>query len=147
RKNANVTSLYLVGAHQIFHRNSKPRNVISRPDGHFTLVDFGSVRDKLRPEGGSTVVGTFGYMAPEQFQGRAMPATDVYATAATALAMLTGLEPDQLPHQGLRLDVNAALNEDVSPRLKAFLAQALEPDPDLRGRQSLTQLLKTHGLL
>lgn len=131
----------------IIHRDIKPRNVIRRPDGHFTLVDFGSVRDKLRPEGGSTVVGTFGYMAPEQFQGRAMPATDVYATAATALAMLTGLEPDQLPHQGLRIDVNAALNESVSPRLKRLLHQALDPDPDLRGAQSLTQLLKSHRLL
>src|SRR5690606_26304067 len=131
----------------IIHRDIKPRNVIRRPDGHFTLVDFGSVRDKLRPEGGSTVVGTFGYMAPEQFQGRAMPATDVYATAATALAMLTALEPDQLPHQGLRIDVDAALDASVSPRLKRLLHQALNPDPDLRGGQSLRQLLASHQLL
>ena len=38
-------------------------------------------------EGGSTVVGTFGYMAPEQFQGRALPGSDVYAVGATALSL------------------------------------------------------------
>lgn len=131
----------------IIHRDIKPRNVICGPDGRFTLVDFGSVRDKLRPEGGSTVVGTFGYMAPEQFQGRAMPATDVYATAATALALLTGREPDQLPHQGLRLDVEAALGSTAPTSLKRLLEQALEPDPDVRGARSLTQLLRAHHLL
>ena len=57
----------------VIHRDLKPGNVIRRPDGSFAFVDFGAVRDKLRPEGGSTVVGTFGYMAPEQFQGRAPP--------------------------------------------------------------------------
>ncbi|HEY4157931.1 MAG TPA: serine/threonine-protein kinase, partial [Polyangiaceae bacterium] len=59
----------------IIHRDLKPGNVIRRPDGSFVFVDFGSVRDRLKPEGGSTVVGTFGYMAPEQFQGRALPAS------------------------------------------------------------------------
>ena len=54
----------------VVHRDLKPGNVIRRSDGSFAFVDFGAVRDKLRPEGGSTVVGTFGYMAPEQFQGR-----------------------------------------------------------------------------
>ncbi len=44
----------------------QPGNVILRRDGSFAFVDFGSVRDQLKPEGGSTVVGTFGYMAPER---------------------------------------------------------------------------------
>lgn len=116
----------------IVHRDIKPRNLIRKPDGRIVLVDFGSVRDHLKPEGGSTVVGTFGYMAPEQFQGRAMPASDTYGAAATALAALTGRDPDQLPHQGLRLDVEKALDASVSPRLTQLLVAALEPDPDKR---------------
>ncbi len=78
----------------IIHRDIKPGNVILRRDGSFAFVDFGSVRDQLKPEGGSTVVGTFGYMAPEQFQGRALPASDVYAVGATALSLVTGREPE-----------------------------------------------------
>jgi hypothetical protein len=116
----------------VIHRDLKPSNVIRRPDGSHAFVDFGAVRDRLRPEGGSTVVGTFGYMAPEQFQGRAGPGSDVYAIGATAVALVTGLEPEKLPHRGLSLDVDAAVGSAVSPRLREALKRMLEPDPDQR---------------
>jgi serine/threonine protein kinase len=124
----------------IIHRDLKPRNVVRRPDGSFMFVDFGAVRDKLKPEGGSTIVGTFGYMAPEQFQGRAVPASDVYAIGATALWMLVGLEPEELPHKGLGIDVAAALGPRASPSLVTILGAMLEPDPDKRPR-SIAPLL------
>ncbi len=116
----------------IIHRDIKPGNVIRRADGGFVFVDFGSVRDQLKPEGGSTVVGTFGYMAPEQFQGRALPGSDVYAVAATALSLVTGREPEDLPHRGLGIDVAAALGPGADPWLVRALAGMLEPDPDKR---------------
>jgi serine/threonine protein kinase len=119
----------------VIHRDLKPGNLIRRPDGSFAFVDFGAVRDKLRPEGGSTVVGTFGFMAPEQFQGRALPASDVYALGATAVSMLTGREPEELPHKGLAIDVRAALAGRVGERLTNVLANMLEPDPDRRARE------------
>jgi serine/threonine protein kinase len=115
----------------VIHRDIKPGNVVRRPDGSFALVDFGSVRDSLKPEGGSTVVGTFGYMAPEQFQGRALPASDVYAVGATAISLLTGNEPEKLPHRGLAIDVGAALGNS-DPALVRTLGAMLDPDPDRR---------------
>jgi hypothetical protein len=142
---------YLHGrAPPVIHRDLKPGNVIRRPDGSFAFVDFGAVRDKLRPEGGSTVVGTFGYMAPEQFQGRALPASDVYAIGATALAMLTGRQPEDLPHKGLTVDVRAALGDGPAgrgargrsrERLVGILEAMLEPDPDRRASR-ITPLLE-----
>ncbi len=119
----------------VVHRDIKPSNVMRRPDGSFALIDFGAVRDKMKPEGGSTVVGTFGFMAPEQFQGRAMPASDVYAVGATALAMMTGRQPEDLPHKGLALDVATALGKTVHPTLILALTSMLEPDPDKRAAQ------------
>jgi hypothetical protein len=116
----------------VIHRDLKPGNVIRRPDGTFVFVDFGAVRDKLRPEGGSTIVGTFGFMAPEQFQGRALPASDVYAIGATALSMLTGRQPEDLPHKGLAIDVRAALGDRGDGRLADALTLMLDPDPDRR---------------
>ncbi len=116
----------------VIHRDLKPSNVIQRDDGSYAFVDFGAVRDRLRPEGGSTVVGTFGYMAPEQFQGRAGPASDVYSIGATAIALLTGQEPEKLPHRGLSLDVDAALGKTASPWVRDVLTRMLEPDPDRR---------------
>ncbi|MGH7285488.1 MAG: serine/threonine protein kinase, partial [Polyangiaceae bacterium] len=123
---------YLHGrAPPVFHRDLKPGNVILRPDGSFAFVDFGAVRERLRPAGGSTIVGTFGFMAPEQFQGRALPGSDVYAIGATALSLLTGSEPEDLPHRGLAIDVRAALG-GRNDRLASVLAKMLDPDPDTR---------------
>jgi hypothetical protein len=116
----------------VIHRDLKPGNVIRRPDGSFAFVDFGAVRAKLAPKGGSTVVGTFGYMAPEQFQGRALPASDIYAIGATAISMLTGSEPEDLPHQGLAIDVHAALRGRATERTIALLERMVAPNPDDR---------------
>jgi hypothetical protein len=119
----------------IIHRDIKPGNVILRRDGSFAFVDFGSVREQLKPEGGSTVVGTFGYMAPEQFQGRALRGSDVYAVGATALSLVTGREPEDLPHRGLAIDVRAALGSSAEPWLVRALSSMLEPDPDKRAQR------------
>ncbi len=116
----------------VVHRDIKPANVLRRPDGTYAFVDFGAVRDTLRPEGGSTVVGTFGYMAPEQFQGRALPASDVYGVGATVVSLLSGAEPEALPHRGLAIDVRAALRGRASERMMRVLERLLEPDPDRR---------------
>ncbi len=136
---------YLHGrAPPVIHRDLKPGNVIRRPDGSFAFVDFGAVRDKLRPKGGSTVVGTFGYMAPEQVQGRAMPASDVYAVGATAVAMLTGCEPEELPHRGLGIDVARAL-AGREATLVRVLERMLEPDPERRASRIAPLIARPAG--
>jgi serine/threonine protein kinase len=116
----------------VIHRDIKPRNVVRRADGSYVFVDFGAVAELVLRRGASTIVGTIGYMAPEQLQGRALPATDVYAVGATALASLTGAEPETLPHRGLRVDVRTALAGRASAPMIASLEQMLEPDPDRR---------------
>jgi hypothetical protein len=116
----------------VVHRDIKPGNILRAPDGSYALVDFGAVRNRLKPGGGSTVVGTFGYMAPEQFQGRASPQSDVYGLAATALSVLTGREPEELPHEGLGIDVLRSLPRSTPRPLARALAAMLVPDPERR---------------
>jgi serine/threonine protein kinase len=89
----------------VFHRDIKPQNLIGAKDGKVYLVDFGSVQNTYRStfSYGSTVVGTFGYMAPEQFQGQALPATDLYGLGATLLFLLTHRSPADLPTDRLKI--------------------------------------------
>ena len=61
--------------------------------GRVYLVDFGGVQaaaagDALQT--GSTIIGTYGYMAPEQFRGQATPASDLYGLGGTLLLLLSG---------------------------------------------------------
>ncbi len=115
----------------LIHRDIKPENVVRREDGALFLVDFGGVRDTARTaSGGSTMVGTYGYMAPEQLRGVALPATDLYGLGATLLFLLTGRSPAELPHERLRLVVHKATN--LSSGLAAWLQAMLEPAPEDR---------------
>ncbi|MFH1469934.1 MAG: serine/threonine-protein kinase [Pseudomonadota bacterium] len=88
----------------VIHRDVKPGNVMRRPGGSLCLLDFGSVRDMAKGSlGGSTVAGTFGYMAPEQFAGDADPRSDLYGLGATAVALLTRREPQTMADHANRL--------------------------------------------
>ncbi|KIG13362.1 serine/threonine kinase [Enhygromyxa salina] len=116
---------------QVIHRDIKPANIVVGEDDSVHLVDFGGVRVLTRLEGGSTMIGTFGYMAPEQLHGDAGPGVDLYALGATIVALATGRAADELPHVGLAID----LDELVLPeRLRPVLRALLEPDPRDRVR-------------
>ena len=114
----------------IIHRDIKPQNLIRTPDGKTCVVDFGGV-GHVRDTAGSTVVGTFGYMAPEQLYGAQTPATDVYALGATLLFLATGIQPEDLPRNGLAVDVDASCPR-LSPKLRTLLTSMLRPDPTQR---------------
>lgn len=113
----------------VIHRDIKPSNLLIDAHGRVVLIDFGSVRTALRPEGGSTVVGTFGFMAPEQLHGQASPATDVYGLGVTLATLATGVDAEQLPRRGLRIDLDAVM--EAGP-LRGLLARMTAPDPDER---------------
>jgi hypothetical protein len=124
---------YLHSRHPpVIHRDLKPGNLRRRPDGRVVLVDFGAVRDALAGAalGGSTVAGTFGFMAPEQFRGHAEPATDLYALGVIVVALLSRRDPSTLHDRAGRLEWRSAVS--VSPALTALLAELLAPDPGER---------------
>jgi serine/threonine protein kinase len=117
----------------VIHRDIKPGNLVRAADGAIALVDFGGVRDAVREgeRGGSTMVGTFGYMAPEQLHGQATGATDIYALGATIVALAGGVDPEEVPRKGLRMDLPRHL-PDLEPALRGVLEKMTEPDPEQR---------------
>jgi hypothetical protein len=81
----------------VIHRDIKPANIMLDDKGRVFLIDFGAVREAVTAEGiGSTIVGTFGYMPPEQYAGNSTAATDLFALGATCVQLLTGRAPGEL---------------------------------------------------
>lgn len=115
----------------ILHRDIKPSNILLGEDDQIYLVDFGAVQDRAAKEGATfTVVGTYGYAPMEQFGGRAVPASDLYALGATLIHLLTGTAPGDLPQRNLRIYFQDLVT--VSPNLVSWLQTMTEPAPEQR---------------
>jgi hypothetical protein len=116
----------------VIHRDLKPHNLIRADDGTIRLVDFGCVQAVIRDAdvGGSTVVGTYGFMAPEQSRGLASPATDLFGLGATLLYLLTRKTIADFPQRNLHIDFRKSVA--ISPQLADWLEQMLDPDPAKR---------------
>jgi serine/threonine-protein kinase len=77
---------------QILHRDLRPANVLVSESGIVKVADFGTSR-LLERSHATTVIGSPPYMAPEQFQGRAVLASDIYSVGVMLYQMLTGSLP------------------------------------------------------
>jgi serine/threonine protein kinase len=88
----------------VLHRDIKPSNLILGEDKQIYLVDFGAVQAQAAVTGVTfTVVGTSGYAPLEQFWGRAVASSDLYALGATLIHLLTGTAPADLPQKDSRI--------------------------------------------
>ncbi len=129
--------IYLHGRQPpVIHRDIKPSNILltnrsGNSVGEVYLVDFGSVQTLAATEGGTiTVVGTYGYMPPEQFGSRTVPASDLYSLGATLIALVTGTHPADLPHKDGRIQFEQAAN--LSPAFADWLSWMTQPSLDKR---------------
>lgn len=106
----------------IVHRDLTPDNLIVAPDGKLYLIDFGAANFFVGAATG-TVVGKQLYIAPEQFRGKAVPASDIYALGATMHYLLTGCEPEALSVSSPR-----ALRPDLSPAVDDLVRRCTEQE-------------------
>lgn len=130
----------------VIHRDIKPQNIIFKNQSEIFLVDFGAVQNTYYTTfmRGSTVVGTYGYMAPEQFRGQAEPATDLYSLGATLLFLLTHRSPADLPNDGLKIDFRVRL--EISEVFADWLEKMLEPDVESRFKSAQDALRELQNL-
>lgn len=130
----------------VVHRDLKPENIMVHaigPDEEYArLIDFGisTVRDLDAADGPAvvtTVAGTVFYMAPEQLEGRPVPASDIYALGIVAYELLTGTTPFRpaSPYQLLELQRNHTyrLPSEIAPMIppaaQAAIVKALSFRP------------------
>jgi eukaryotic-like serine/threonine-protein kinase len=129
--------------HGIVHRDVKPANLLLNDRDEVTVADFGIASsagmDSMTLTG--TVLGTAGYLSPEQAQGeRSTPASDLYALAVVAYELLSGERPfeRESPTAEATAHVTAPVPsitercENLPPELDRVFQRALAKDPRQR---------------
>ena len=133
----------------ILHRDLRPGNMLVSDTGLLKVTDFGTSRFLEIAAHGTTVIGSPPYMAPEQFHGKAVFASDVYSVGVTMYQMLTGALPYDTPAPA---DIERLMRGElvISPRVKNskipkaisdIILKALEPD-QTRRYQRAAELLE-----
>jgi len=124
----------------ILHRDLRPANVLVSETGLVKVADFGTSRFLEIAAHGTTVIGSPPYMAPEQFHGKAMFASDIYSLGVTMYQMLTGVLPYDTPSPG---DIDRLMRGELvtAPRLRNpkipkalsdIVLKAMAPDIPMR---------------
>jgi eukaryotic-like serine/threonine-protein kinase len=142
-----ATALDAAHAHGIVHRDVKPANLLLTERGDVRVADFGIASstglDSMTLTG--TVLGTAGYLSPEQAMGeRATPASDLYALGVVAYELLSGHRPfeNDSPTAEASSHVNAPVPsiaercKDLPPEVDAVFQRALAKDPARRHRSA-----------
>jgi serine/threonine protein kinase len=128
----------------VIHRDIKPSNILLKNRsgnsvGEVYLVDFGAVQTLATQQGKTvTVAGTYGYMPPEQFGGRAVPASDLYSLGATLIALITKQHPADLPQKDLQIEFEQFTQ--LSPAFTNWLKWMTHPS--LERRPASVQIAK-----
>lgn len=116
----------------IIYRDTKPSNLMLKPDGNIVLIDFGTARvyqeDKSED---TTCLGTHAYAAPEQFgHGRQTDArTDIYNLGATMYQLLTMHTPSGA---GCNPELMKKWNPDLASGLIRIIQKCMAPEPEDR---------------
>ncbi|HLP91384.1 MAG TPA: serine/threonine-protein kinase [Nostocaceae cyanobacterium] len=114
----------------VVHRDIKPSNILltnrsGNSVGDVYLVDFGSVQNMVKNNNTMTVVGTYGYMPPEQLTGRVAPTADLYSLGTTLIYLVTGQHPADLPQKDLMILFEQAAN--ISSTFSSWLRKITHP--------------------
>jgi eukaryotic-like serine/threonine-protein kinase len=101
----------------VIHRDLRPANVLVTEHDMVKVADFGTSRFLEIAAHGTTVIGSPPYMAPEQFHGKAVFASDIYSLGVTMYQMLTGILPYDTPAPA---DLSKLMSGELvsPPRLK-----------------------------
>lgn len=124
----------------IIYRDMKPANIMLKPDGNVTLIDFGTAREfKEKNLADTTCLGTVGYAAPEQFggMGQTDARTDIYCLGATLYHLVTGMNPCEPPYE---IKPIRQINPALSSGLERIILKCTQRDPADR-YQSAAELM------
>ena len=135
----------LAFAHQksVIHRDIRPSNILINLDDDVKIADFGTSTLLQEKQFATTKIGSPPYMAPEQFEGKAVFASDIYSAGSLFYEMVTGFPPIVLANpmeiykkaKAGQFMTLVQKNPLVSPELNWVIMKTLAPD--LKTRYSL----------
>lgn len=128
----------------VIHRDLRPANVFVTERGLLKVGDFGTSRFLELAAHGTTVIGSPPYMAPEQFEGRAVFASDLYSIGVTMYQMLTGQLPYDTPspaeldrlRRGELVSAPRTRNPTIPAAIDQIVMRLLRPDVSARYQQA-----------
>ena len=125
---------------EIIHRDIKPGNVMVRPDGTITLLDFGAAKELKGKTFSKTVTGSRPYMSPEQIMGKSQRRSDVWAIGVVMYVLYTGMFPFYHEVEKILMDMilempasfPSKFNEDLNQDIERIIMKCLSKNPDDR---------------
>jgi serine/threonine-protein kinase len=124
----------------VLHRDLRPGNMLVSESGMLKVSDFGTSRFLEIAAHGTTIIGSPPYMAPEQFHGKAVFASDIYSVGVTMYQMLTGSMPYDTPApaaitrlaRGELLSAPRIKNPKIPKAINDIVMRAMAPEPTER---------------
>jgi serine/threonine protein kinase len=129
---------------KVIHRDIRPSNILIDEDDNVKIADFGTSTILNDRQYATTRIGSPPYMAPEQFEGRAVLASDIYSVGCLFYEMATGFPPIVLANP-MEIYKKAKAGQvtplikkvpAVSPGLNRIAMKMLSPDLNLRYKQA-----------
>lgn len=122
----------------IIYRDMKPANLMLKPNGNISIIDFGIAREyKEHNLSDTTVLGTKGYAPPEQYSGQTDPRSDIFALGMTMHHLLTAVDP----RSGEAYRSIRQWNPGLSEGMEAIVDKCVEPAAENRYQNCMELLV------
>jgi len=123
----------------VIYRDLKPANIMIRSDDKkLFLIDFG-IACAIEQQGAPrTMIGTMGYIAPEQYMGKPVIASDLYSLGATLYHLLTGLMPVPFTYKPIK---------ETIPSIPAYLDMVISRSLELEAEKRFHTAKEMKGAL
>lgn len=143
-----LSALEFAHKHKVIHRDIRPSNILIDEENNIKITDFGTSTLLNEKQYATTRIGSPPYMAPEQFEGKAVFSSDIYSAGCLFYEMVTGFPPIVManPMEIYKMAKAGNItplikkNESISPRLNWIVMKALSPDLSSRYK-TVTELI------
>jgi serine/threonine-protein kinase len=144
-----LSALEFAHKHKVIHRDIRPSNILIDEENNVKITDFGTSTLLQDKQYATTRIGSPPYMAPEQFEGKAVFASDIYSAGCLFYEMVTGFPPIVMANpmeiyktaKAGNITPLIKKNPSVSSELNWILMKALSPDLSTRYK-NVTELIK-----